>query len=272
MGKVFSWGEIERKEIPQPSDFSAVVSKTRQNLEVTNGVVGGILCGSVLWNSYNERSDIDCLVVYDPAKRREVVKALRDINQTAATLHVPVELIPLDLDVVRTPMHYIGPSFADHLRYAAENGGVIKKNPLPLFVSDSISVVENLRGYFRNKLRRLEKGVSTLPTMEGAELLRFLQKVLEAPTHIARKLLRWQGVEMSDDSKRTVTFHYPDIANAREYELFVKITTIDSQYTAEILTQLQHPNQDQYSRVIGEIEELAWDTLEFVRLNALRLI
>jgi len=272
VGKVFSWGEIERKEIPQPSDFSIVVGKIRQNLEVANGVVGGILCGSVLWNSYNERSDIDCVVVYDPTKRREVVEALRDINQTASTLHVPTELIPLDMHIVRTPLHHIGPSFAVHLRYAAENGGVIKENPLPLFVFDGISIVEDVRGYLRNKLRRLEKGMSTLPTMEVADLLRFLQKVLEAPVHVARKLLRWQAVKMPDDSKRTVMFYYPDIANAREHELFVKITTIDSQYTAEILAQLQHPNKALYSRVIGEIEELAWDTLEFVRLNAFRLI
>ena len=272
MGKVFSWNEVEERKIPQPSDFTTVVSKIRQDLGATDGVVGGILCGSILWNSCNQRSDIDCVVVYDPAKRREVVGVLRGINQAAADHHVPAEMIPLDLHIARTPLHHIGLSFAVHLRYATENGGLIKENPLPLFVFDDTRVVEDVRGYFRNKLRRLEKGVSALPTMEVTELHRFLQKVLEAPVHVARKILWWQKVETADDSKRTVMRYYPDIASAQERDLFAKITTADSEYTTELLAQLQCPDKVLYSRAIEEIENLAWDTLEFVRLNALRLV
>lgn len=271
MGKVFSWKEIERREIPQLSSFSAVVGKIRQDLEVADGVIGGILCGSVLWNTCNQRSDIDCVVVYDPVKRREVVKALRGINQTAANLHVPTELIPLDLHIARTLLHHIGLSFAAHLRYATENGGLIKVNPLPLFVFDDASVIEDIRGYLRNKLRRLEKGMSALPTMEVAELHRFLQKVLEAPVHVARKILWWRKVEMPDDSKQTVLHCYPDIADTQEHELFTKITIADNEYTTELLVQLQYPDQARYSEVIDRLKDLAWDTLEFVRLNALRL-
>lgn len=272
MGKVFSWNEIEERKIPQPSDFTTIVSKIRQDLGATDGVVGGILCGSILWNSCNQRSDIDCVVVYDPAKRREVVGVLRGINQAAADHHVPAEMIPLDLHIARTPLHHIGLSFAVHLRYATENGGLIKENPLPLFVFDDASVVEDVRGYLRNKLRRLEKGVSALPTMEVAELHRFLQKVLEAPVHVARKILWWQKVETADDSKRTVMHHYPDIASAQERDLFAKITTTDSEYTTELLTQLQCPDKVRYSQAIEGVKDLAWDTLEFVRLNALRLV
>ena len=272
MGKVFSWSEIEERKIPQPSDFTTVVSRIRQDLEATDGVIGGILCGSILWNNCNQRSDIDCVVVYNPAKRREVVDVLRGINQAAADHHVPAEMIPLDLHIARTPLHHIGLSFAVHLRYATENGGLIKENPLPLFVFDGASVVEDVRGYLRNKLRRLEKGVSALPTMEVAELHRFLQKVLEAPVHVARKILWWQKVETPDDAKRTVMRHYPDIANTQERELFAKITTADSQYTTELLAQLQSFNENRYSETIEEVKDLAWDTLEFVRLNALRLV
>ena len=272
MGKVFSWQEIEEGKIPQPQDFTIIVKKIRQELEATDGVIGGILCGSILWNSCNQRSDIDCVVVYDPEKRREVVEILRGINQTAANLHVPAELIPLDLHIAGTPLHHIGLSFAVHLRYATGNGGLIKENPLPLFVFDDASVVEDVRGYLRNKLRRLEKGVSALPTMEVVELHRFLQKVLEAPVHVARKILWWQKVETPDDAKRTVMRHYPDIANTQERELFAKITAADSQYTIELLAQLQNPNKNRYSETIEEVKDLTWDTLEFVRLNAFRLV
>ncbi len=272
VGKVFSWNEVGEKKIPQLLDFTTIVNKIRQDLEAADGVVGGILCGSILWNSYNQRSDIDCVVVYDPAKRREVFDALRGINQAAADRHVPAEMIPLDLHIAGTPLHHIGLSFAAHLRYAAENGGLIKENPLPLLVFDDANGIEDVRGYLRNKLRRLEKGLSALPTMEVAELHRFLQKVLEAPVHVARKILWWQKVETPDDAKRTVMRHYPDIANAQERDLFAKITAADSEYTTELLAQLQHPNEGRYSRAIEEIKDLAWDTLEFVRLNALRLV
>lgn len=272
MGKVFSWQEIEEGKIPQPQDFATVVKKIRQELEAADGVIGGILCGSTLWNSCNQRSDIDCVMVYDPEKRREVVDVLRGINQAAADHHVPAEIIPLDLHIVMTPLHHIGLSFAVHLRYATENGGLIKENPLPLFVFDDASVVEDVRGYLRSKLRRLEKGVSALPAMEVAELHRFLQKVLEAPVHVARKILWWRKVETADDSKQTVMRHYPDIASAQEHELFAKVTTADSEYTTELLAQLQCPDKVRYSRAIEEIENLVWDTLEFVRLNALRLV
>lgn len=272
MGKVFSWDEIAEGKIPQLQDFETVVSEIRQKLEAIDGVVGGTLCGSILWNSYNQRSDIDCVVVYDPAERREVVKALRGINQVAASLHVPTGLISLDTHIARTPLHHIGLSFAVHLRYAVENGGLIKANPLPFFVFDDASVVNDVRGYLRNKLRRLEEGVSTLPTMESAELHRFLQKVLEAPVHVARKILWWQKVETSDDAKQTVMRYYPDIASARERELFAKITVADGLYTTELLAQLQNPDKGRYSKVIQGMEDLTWDTLEFVRLNALRLV
>ena len=272
MGKVFSWDEIKKGKIPQPSDFTTIVSRIRQDLGVTDGVIGGILCGSILWNSCNQRSDIDCVVVYDPVKRRKVVDVLRGINQAAANRHVPAELIPLDLHIAKTPLHHIGLSFAVHLRYAAENGGLIKENPLPFFVFDDASIVEDVRSYLRNKLRRLEKGLGALPTMEVAELHRFLQKVLEAPVHVARKILWWQKVETPDDAKRTIMRYYPNIANAQERDIFAKITTTDSKYTTELLAQIQHPDEDQYSRVIEEIKDLVWDTLEFVRLNALRLV
>ncbi|MCX5706049.1 MAG: hypothetical protein NTZ92_08355 [Candidatus Omnitrophica bacterium] len=157
------------------------------------------------------------------------------------------------------------------MRNAAEKGGIIKENPLPFFVFDAASAVEDIRGYLRNKLRRLENGVIALPTMEAADLHRFLQKVLEAPVHVARKILYWQKVEMPNDLKQTVLRCYPDIAREQERELFTKITEADSQYSEELLAQLRHPEEDQYSRTIGELKGLALDTLEFVRLNALRL-
>ncbi|MDP3729590.1 MAG: hypothetical protein Q8R26_02480 [bacterium] len=270
MGKVFSWDAIEKGEIPQHLNFVTVINKIKQDLEATEGVVGGILCGSIL-RSCNQRSDIDCVVVYHPEKRREVMRILRDINQTAADLFVPIDLIPLDLGIARTSLHHIKLSFAFHLRYAAQNGGVIKENPLPSLVLDGVSMIDDVRGYFRDKLWKLEKGLSVLPMMGVVELHRFLQKVLESPVHVARNILRWQNVRMPDDSRQTVLRNYPRYATLLERELFAKIIYVDTRYTTELLAQLQCPDKDRYAQVIEEIKDLAWDTLEFVRLNAVHL-
>lgn len=270
MGKVFSWDEIERGEIPQPQDFETVALKIRKELEAADGVIGAILCGSILWNSCNQRSDIDCLVVYDQTRRSEVVKVLRAISQVAADIHVPTEFIPIDLHIARTPIHHIGLSFAVHLSYATKNNGLIKTNPLSLFTFDNATVVDDVRGYLRNKLRRMEKGLITLPALEATDLHRFLQKVLDTPLHVARKILWSQKVEMPDDSKRTVMHYYPDIASTQERELFTKITAADSQYSLELLAQLQNPNKNRYSEAIERVKILAWDTLEFVRESSLR--
>lgn len=270
MGRVFSWSEVEQRKVPHAASFSKVVSRIRHDLEATEGVVGGILCGSLLWNCCTPRSDIDCVVVYDPEKRREVMAVLQRINQEAAELYVPVDMIPVDSQMAGTPMHHIGLSFATHLRYAARNGGLVKQNPLSLFLFDEGNAKEDIRGYLRNKLRMLDEGTSRFSAMEEAEFHRFLQKMLEAPLHIARKMLWWQKVDTPDDSKQAVLCHYPRIAEARERKLFERVNATDSRYTRVLLAQLQRHNRDQYARVIEEIRGLAWDTLEFVRLNALR--
>jgi hypothetical protein len=271
VGKVFSWDEIKRKEVPDRADFSAVVGEIRQGLEAVEGVFGGVLCGSVLLGFSNQRSDIDCVVVYDPNKRREVATALQGINRMARGLHVPIEFIPLDWKIARTPLHHIRLSFVSHLQFAVDKGGLIKENPLPLLNLEGLTDLEDVRSYLRNKLRSLDKGVVALPKMEPAELHKFLQKVLEAPVHIARKILWWKKAATPDESKRTVSTHYSGIAGAEELKLFTKITDADAKYTTELLVQLRYPDKDQYSRAIGELKDLVWDTLEFVRLSALRL-
>lgn len=270
LGKVFSWDEIKDNKVPQLESFSTVTKCVKNKLETTDGIIGSILCGSILFNKYTVRSDIDCVVIYDPSQRRNVVKTLRNIHQAAKALYVPVELIPLDIHTISTPLHHIEPSFAAHLQCAVENGGIIKRNPLPLFSFENINPDENVLGYFRNKLRKLEKGISEIPTMES-ELYRFLQKVLEAPGHVARKILWWNKVQIPNDSKQEVIRHYPQIASTQELELFIKLIEADDKYTKELLRQLQQLNENRYQQTIKDVKNIVWDTLEFVRLNAFRL-
>ena len=51
MGKVFSWDEIEKGKVPQLINFSTVMQQIRNDLTISDGVIGGILFGSFLWNT-----------------------------------------------------------------------------------------------------------------------------------------------------------------------------------------------------------------------------
>jgi predicted nucleotidyltransferase len=274
MGKVFSWDEVKEKKIPSIADFTNVVREIRFNLEKAEGVIGGTFFGSTLWNCHNFRSDIDCIVVYDPRRQLEFIEVLWKINRIAADCYVPLEIVPLDLDTVRNSLHSIGPSFAAHLRRAVEKGGVIKENPLPFFAFEGQSDIEDVRGYFCHKLQRLQKGWSLLPVMETAELHRFLQKVIETPIHVARKILWWrnrENREMNDDSKKAVFNSYCKFAGERERKLLEKIIIADRGYTVVLIGQLQELNEDLYFKAIEELKSLVGDVLSFVKFNALML-
>ncbi|MDD4333331.1 MAG: nucleotidyltransferase domain-containing protein [Patescibacteria group bacterium] len=271
MGRVFTFEQIKAGEIPKLSAFTTVTDKIRRDLEAMNGVIGAILFGSVSSGTHNLRSDVDCLVLYDDERQIEVFYFLQKIAKLAATLFVPTEIIPLGLQIAKGPMHTIEPPLIAPLEYAIKNGGLIKENPLRWIFLEHTSRLESVRSYLRRKLQKLQKDLVCLPALEGESLCFSLQKMLEAPVRIARKMLWLQGVEMPDDSKKTVALHYPKIATARACKLFAKITDVDSLYTKELLSQLEHPDKNQYSQTIGDLKGLFGDSLEFVRLNALKL-
>ena len=233
MGKVFLWNDIKNHRVPTPENFEEVVEQLIRCLTHCRGVVGAMLCGSVLMKCSNLRSDIDCLVLYDG----------RHISQ----------------------------AFATHLIRTVEHGGVIKTNPLSAVNVPAFDSAESIRGYLRSKLGRFEKSFIDLPAMSERERCYFLQRVLESAVHIARKMLwHWQ-VNTLDDTKPTISKHYLLKASEEECELFRKIVRVDSQYTEELLEQLRLPNKKRYDQIIQELEELVVDSIRLLKLSALQL-
>jgi len=114
--------------------------------------------------------------------------------------------------------------------------------------------------------------MSKLPTMEPAEFYLFLQKILEAPMHIARKILWWQKIEIPDNSKQTIFDYYLNIATRKERKLFTEIVSVDNDYSVNLRVQIQSPNKRIYFQKIKSIEKISLSTLEFIKINILRLI
>lgn len=231
MGKIFTWREVAARRIPMAVSFPAVVDKIKEEMDRSPGVLGAILCGSVLSGTHNLRSDIDCFYVYEPASRHDVIGMAQKVSRFAFQLHVPVDFAPLAADIALTRVSHIGVSFAVHLQYAIEHGGMIRNNPLPLIRINETNPTLDVAVYLRHKLHGLEKRLCKLSAMRDYALCMFLQKVLEAPMHVARKMLFLHQVKMTDDSKRSVLLHYKKISDAEEYRLLAATVAADQAYT-----------------------------------------
>ncbi len=272
MGRVFTWDEIRRGLIPDRRDIEIVLSHVKQVIDHSQGILGAIICGSVGQNTWNRRSDIDCVILYDPRRVGEVMLALSGAKEFAKTKNVPVQFIPADLELAATHMHTLDPSFLHHLSLTVERTGYMKQNPLDVLASGALSLREDTRSYVRLKLRTFEKGLCEVECMDDEKRSELFQKAFEAPVNIARKLLNVYNVKMPDDTKASVEKYYVEIAGPRERELFLKIVSEDKQYTERVNElAIRHPPQ-MYRWAMGYANRaLLTDVFEFVRLVALRL-
>jgi predicted nucleotidyltransferase len=265
MGKVFSWEEIVAGEVPKLEDFGIVQRQIVSELEENNEIIGGVICGSVVRGDHNVRSDVDCLVVHSGQNVPRIIGLLQELNKYAKQLYVPVEFIPVDIRVAHIPTVEI--SFGMHLDWSARNGGCIKTNPIPMLSFD-LDMGQELQNYVRLKLNKLTKRWIKYPEASPEHRFHFLQKILEAPVYIARKIIRWQGVDISfDDSKRRIVELYSEHFNGSESsEFFREAVITDVDYTAKLLQQLKCSDEMEYSSVLKEIEAIVPNVLEFIRL------
>ncbi len=277
MGRVFSLDEIRRGMVPKIGSFDKSVQEIRARLASTEGVLGAVICGSALSGTITVRSDIDCVVVYERERRNPALEALRSLHGFAASLHVPTEFIPIDSVVAAQGLHSIGRSFATHLERAANRGGVIKYDPLAFIrFPDRDSrreLVLDVMSYLTHKIRRFEKGLVELPVMNPAntELYRFLQKVLESPIHIARKVMCLSATEYCDDSREEVKKRYPRMVRMGLAEPFQILVQEDEDYSWALDEQIRNPEdrEGRYDAVLERVKRRAFWALEFARRNAI---
>lgn len=270
MGRVFTFSEIVNKHVPNISDFPIVVQKLREDLANNKSVVGAILCGSVVKGDFNIRSDIDCVVVHRPSKTDNFDLITWSIVQIANELHIPLEFILVDTEIAGTKCHPIDYLFNCHLREAVVNGGLIKEDPQKYFSFFDRSGEREFQDYLKHKLEKFSKAIVMYNYLDEKETYRLLQKMLEVPVHIARKMLQMSGRLTCGDGKYAVINAYPEIASKDELRLFYRLVYADYSYDLELTRQLEKPNEQRYIQVIGKLSQHLWDAHEFVRLNALR--
>lgn len=268
MGRVFTWDEISRHRIPEQDSFGAVCEFIRNTIGTSPATVAGAICGSAL-GGVTVRSDVDCVVIYDPNREDAAYARFRTATKFAHTLHVPLEIIPVSLDEAEGGQHSITRSFAAHLKLSVARGGTVKADPTRLIAEPSADPKTEVELYLRHKGKAIGKWMTKADCLSEPEYHRFLQKVLEVAVHSARKVLHLKLGEFGDDSKGEVVRRFPEVAAGETLELFRKLVAADRAYTRSLQHQLEHPNQPSYQLAIQTVELLAPEALRFVRSIAL---
>lgn len=280
MGKVFSWPDLETDCVPTIENFRYIMDVIRKRLAEMPEIIGAAFYGSALNGGFNVRSDIDVIVIYNHDYRSEVIKELQDINSLAEGLYVPIEINLTSDSLAKTPGHDISRSLWEHLGYSQNHQGVIKADPQDLFCMDGRGVIAETLQYIAHKRAGLEKRWTRVNT-EGPEKYRFLEKVLAAPMHVARKVLRCEDISLlrQDDSKAAVLKYYSE--NFKQYngctELFQKLCNADAAYTRALQEQLSsqerskhidiYPDQSSYAEALQQIEKAIPEVLDFLKMN-----
>lgn len=264
MGRIFSYGEVSERHVPRTEDFPAAAKMLCERLALVKGVVAGMLCGSFVFKGATIRSDLDCLVLYERSMMAKAFEALQGISREAALSFVPIDWIPLGMDMAQTRMHNIGPSFRCHLQKAAECSRIIKRNPLSIIIESGINPQEELQSYLQRKFHSLQRAAARLPAMGDWERCLFLRKAFEAPIHIARKLLWYRSIRLPNDSKKEVAQAYLSVAGAGEAASFTSLIELDDRYSKELSLQLPQPNNIRYRSIMGDLQNAIPEILGFV--------
>ncbi|HUY62339.1 MAG TPA: nucleotidyltransferase domain-containing protein [Candidatus Paceibacterota bacterium] len=265
MGQVFKWEDVARKNVPQPEAFKAVMEDVRHRLAYEPSIVGAIMCGSVVRGDYTVRSDLDCVVLYEEVLQDDAFELMQSAAVDAASLHVPLVFIPCDTMLAQTRMHHLGGSFLRHLRQSVASGGLIKGNPLSA-IAESIPEQEDLEAYLRVKMYSLQEAWGSARTFSEDRLVSYLKKVLEAPFHVARKVLAHCGL-LDEDSKRYIRERYRERMPSALANRLEDLAEFDAVYTKELERQLDSLNERRYRKLLDAVFESSSDVLLFIRTN-----
>lgn len=269
MGQVFSWDAIYEGRIPKPKSFRHAAEVIRERFVHEPSIVCALLFGSVIRGDSNIRSDLDCAVIYETSKQAAAMEAMHEVGVMAHKLHVPINFTPCDTMLAGTRFHHLGVSFVTHLQAAIDAGGLIKGNLID-YLAPTISARQEIESYIKMKMYSLQAGFAQSASFSEEELVRFLRKALEASTHVARKVLIYEGA-LRGDSKREVQARYRKSVSAHLADQFDHLLRVDAQYSVELKSQMESPDVIRYAAALVEILSEVPNVLEFVRSNILRL-
>ena len=146
-------------------------------------------------------------------------------------------------------------------------GGLIKGNFVDL-LAPTIPVVQEVESYIKMKMYGLQTALTQMAFFSEAELVRFFRKALEAPTHVARKMLIYKDA-LGGDSKREVQERYRETMPAVLSKRFDYLLSLDRSYSMDLEIQMEEPNQEKYRKTLDQLQKQLPKVLAFLRANIL---
>lgn len=269
MGQVFTWDAIWNGRIPKKASFRSVANMLRATLEDESSIVFAVMFGSVVRGDSNIRSGLDCAFVYKKDEQEKAMKTVQEIDQAAHALYVPVNFTPCDTVLAKTRMHHVGAVFREHLETSMESGGRIKGKLDGMFVP-TMSNKHEIESYLKYKMHRMQTAFAKISTCNEERLTASLQKALECPSHVARKMLSYEHT-LDGDSKKEVQERYQETMPPLLAEQLDRLLNMDSYYTRELESQVVEPDERRYAAVLCGLEEALPRAVEFLRSNILYL-
>ncbi len=268
MGRIFTGEEIRLGHVPKTETVTDFIAQLRETAERTHGFRGGVLCGSYAGGTATLRSDIDGILVFDDTWFSDADSLMCGLHRMAAERFVPLDMRAIPTSLAQNGGHGISLSFAKHLNDAAlyRNGG-IGDNPMPFFAYRTRDKAREAWDYVARKIQRFRHAMYRFDSLSLADQAKFLQKMIEAPIHVARKILQLEGSLEPDDSRETVIRTYRVNTGGRERpKLFNGLVSADNAYTEHLPTYLQFHIADDYRAELSTLKIEIPNCIRFLTL------
>jgi hypothetical protein len=191
MGRVFSYQEVEKGQVPELAAFERASSLFVElaESEVDKGYVdGSFIYGSVALGVANRRSDFDTFLSLadDDHRNYEAAKSIIQTVVSETGRSVPILPIVQTKEALSCGRHEIDRFFGQHLTSAYR---IVQGNDPAAYISFSGQPADEILGtYLFQKKRRLANTYTSTDPLDVAE--GGIQRMLELPPAIGRKALQ----------------------------------------------------------------------------------
>lgn len=262
MGRIFSYEEISKDQVPESGEFVVAKEHFARSLEayIDEGTItGGFIYGSVAIDLANRRSDFDTfLSVRSLASGLDAAQGLVEDVKRKTKGKIPISPIVQTRDSLQTGRHEMDRFFGEHLtsgyRYIL---GVDPAESMYFSASPADAIVS---GYLAQKKRRLMNtyvAVDPLDVAEGG-----LQRMLELPVAVGRKALQAlaetnhieQAVTKTADKAQVIQAIRKVLKAEKLHTGFNQILDLNQLYNTSLDRAIEgRGNQKNYEKVLTEI-------------------